>query len=490
MCGLVAMMTLANNGFYATDLEVFQEMLYVDALRGADSTGVFCVDRKLSISGIKHASHPINTFMSPAWANLKGDAIRSGKILVGHNRKATHGTVNNANAHPFYEKHIILVHNGTLWDHKNKLGDRDVDSHAFAAKLAETAPEDVPQLLADVEGAYAFIWWDRNQKKLFICRNKDRPLNLLKYNNKLVFASEAWMARGPILRNEKNGNLLDDKNPNALRQFEVMADKLYSYDLNGNQEMVDLPAKKAKVTVTTTNSMVPAIVTASQQHHGKTNTTTNERVVPLWPNGGPVPHNRKDSPFVNGQLIVAKIDRVQDVSAGTSRRLRMLGKVAQIGKPTWDVNGLLPDTVDIGDVQDWIGKYVMGIVMSVNAHLPAGPSLMLRGVDRAGKQISSWNGKKLFQPEWNWVQHNCRCKHCDAKALPYDWQFTNLKFDQLQNVEMICADCVEDRIENEEIKNKFCSDRIAALDCWQPISEESAIGTKQPNRVEGPSTLQ
>jgi len=486
MCGLVGMFTLANNGFYATDLEIFQEMLYVDALRGADSTGVFCVDRKLSISGIKHASHPLNTFMSPAWGNLKSDAIRSGKILIGHNRKATHGTINNANAHPFYEKHIILVHNGTLWDHKNKVGDKDVDSHAFAAKLSETEPADVPQLLADVEGAFAFIWWDRNQKKLFICRNKDRPLNVLKYNNKIVFASEAWMARGPILRNEKGGNLLDDKNPNALRQYEVLADKLYSYDLQGNQEVVDLPPKKVKVTT----SNLPVVVTTVNGHHGKTNNTT-ERVVTMFPNSSNVPHDRRASvPFTSGQLVVAKVDKVQDVSAGAIRRLRMLGKITQLNKPEWDVNGLLPPEVDIGDVQDWVGKYVMGIVMSVNAHLPAGPSLMLRNITKAGKQIPSWNDKKLFIPEWNWIQHNCRCKHCDAKALPYEWPFTNIKFDQLKNVEVICADCVEDRIENEEIKAKFVSDRIAALDSWQPVGEESAIGTQQPTRFEGPSTLQ
>lgn len=485
MCGLVGMVTLANNGFYHQDLEIMEQMLYVDALRGADSTGVFCVDRRGGIEGIKHASHPINTFSSAAWGTLKQNAIKSGKILVGHNRKATHGNVNNANAHPFYEKHIILVHNGTLWDHKNKLAERDVDSHAFAAKLSETDPANVPELLAETGGAFAFIWWDRNQKKLFISRNKERPLTLIRYNNKIVFASEAWMARGVILRNEKSITF-DEKRTDCFKQFEVLPEKLYSYDMDGNQEVVDWPAKKAQVPVVTPTTTG----TGNNAHRGTTKTTASDsRIVTLYPSNNPFPKDRS-SPFNSGDLIVARADRIQDVGATGGRRLRFLGKVHQIGKPEWDVNGLLPTEVDIGDAQDWVGKFVMGRVMSVNGHLAAGPSLMIAHVTKAGDQIASHNKMKMFVPEWEWVQEHCLCKHCQGRALPYDWPFTNVKFDQLQNVEVICADCVENRIENTEVKEKFVADRIASLDSWVPGSEKSAIGTEQANRVNGPTTLQ
>lgn len=481
MCGIVGMFTLAKNGFGTNDLDIFEEMLYVDALRGIDSTGVFCVSNRNGISGIKHASHPHNTMNSEAWRRLRSDAIRNGSILIGHNRKATSGKVNNENSHPFYEKHITLVHNGMLHA-TNNLPERDVDSNAFAAKLADTSPEDVPQLIADTDGAFAFIWYDSKQKKLFVTRNRERPLHVLRYWNKFVFSSEAWIASGCIRRNERT------LGQDMLKVYEVPVDKLFSYDLEGNLETIDIPAPSKKASATMTNGQV---IVASKDSITPRGTTAN--VVPFEHKQTNIRSFGKHD-FEFGEDISVQVHKVQDIpgQGQGKRRLRFMGNVKQIGKPGWDVTGLLPPDVDVGDVQDYMGRVIIGKVMDINAHLAAGPSLTVRDVVILQKHhaIESWNGMRMTDGEWKHIEKICRCKHCSAKVMPYEREFTNVKFDNIGNIETICADCVEDRIENVEVKNNFVTDRIAAMDNYVPSSEKSAIGVAGNNTFPSPESLQ
>ena len=41
MCGLVGMIAIQSQGFSYKDKEMFNQLLYADAVRGEDSTGVF-----------------------------------------------------------------------------------------------------------------------------------------------------------------------------------------------------------------------------------------------------------------------------------------------------------------------------------------------------------------------------------------------------------------------------------------------------------------
>ena len=49
MCGIVGIATKQNNGFTSAEGDMFRDMLYLDAFRGWDSTGVFGVDKNLSL---------------------------------------------------------------------------------------------------------------------------------------------------------------------------------------------------------------------------------------------------------------------------------------------------------------------------------------------------------------------------------------------------------------------------------------------------------
>ena len=77
--------------------------------------------------------------------------ISKGKALIGHNRKATVGSVNNATAHPFVVgDSFAMVHNGTLRNHK-ALADTVVDSEALAIHLSKVLVEDFDKLKFEEE---------------------------------------------------------------------------------------------------------------------------------------------------------------------------------------------------------------------------------------------------------------------------------------------------------------------------------------------------
>lgn len=192
MCGLVAVINKNQYGFGANQLDVFENLLYVDAVRGEDSTGVFCVTNAGNVHIAKEAQDSNHFLKQQEWKTLRNLAYTSGWALVGHNRKATRGTINDTNAHPFWvEDKLVLVHNGSLLGDHKKLADTEVDSHAIAHVLAEE--KDVEKALRRIQGAYALIWYDIEEQKLKIIRNDERPLFWCETKDAFYIASEEAM---------------------------------------------------------------------------------------------------------------------------------------------------------------------------------------------------------------------------------------------------------------------------------------------------------
>lgn len=190
MCGIVGVVTAFRNGFTHAEVDVFKDMLYVDTLRGWDSTGVFGVD-KYSNVGIHKAAIPGPAFIhSKEFTEFKGEAYRTGTVIVGHNRAATRGTVNDHNAHPFWvNDKIVLVQNGTYkGDHKH-LKDTEVDTEAIAHVIHDEP--DIEKALQKVNAAYALVWYNTETHCLHLIRNYERPLYIADTKNGgIVFASE------------------------------------------------------------------------------------------------------------------------------------------------------------------------------------------------------------------------------------------------------------------------------------------------------------
>jgi len=173
-------------------------MLISDMFRGMDSTGCFAVNKHGNLKSIKDTSAP-PFFINKKEASSFFDKFTSDhQIVVGHNRKATMGNIISDNAHPFIEGSICLVHNGTLTGH-HKLADRVVDSNAVAAHINEFGYK---SLLKKIDGAYALIWYNAEERMLYFCRNSERPLFLVETTTNLYLASENKMLDWILDRNE------------------------------------------------------------------------------------------------------------------------------------------------------------------------------------------------------------------------------------------------------------------------------------------------
>lgn len=234
MCGIVAAISKSTAGFRYKEDNVFLQMLYANALRGFDSTGMYGINKYGNLDMVKSAL-PAGPFLTTKTVeDFAANIYQKYRIVVGHNRAATKGKIVDTNAHPFIEKDICLVHNGTLYNHKH-LADVEVDSHAITHALAE---KDYKEVIPELDGAYALIWYDANTKKLHISRNKERPLWVMTSKDLDIIASEPRMLEWIAERNGLKG--MDG--PAYFKENHV-----YTYDIDDLADgfsLEELPAKK------------------------------------------------------------------------------------------------------------------------------------------------------------------------------------------------------------------------------------------------------
>lgn len=194
MCGLVG---IAGLSIVQKDTKVFEQMLIADVFRGKHSTGIASV-----FKGV--CEYYKRALTSPDFLQLEqADDLVSvqAQAIIGHNRHATAGKVNDTNAHPFQHGDITLVHNGTL---STQVGlpshDKfDVDSENICYALSQLEPKEV---LEKLEGAYALVWHDAADNTLHFARNDERPLHLAIGGGVLYWASEVKMLEWILNRNK------------------------------------------------------------------------------------------------------------------------------------------------------------------------------------------------------------------------------------------------------------------------------------------------
>lgn len=194
MCGIVGVVGLIT----ANEEKVFKQLLEVDSLRGRHSTGVI----KLSSGGVVETRKKAIDGMD--FVKLEGNWISSGvnRMLIGHNRYATRGGVNDANAHPFSHGHIHGVHNGTL---TTQLGLKDqhkfpVDSDNLFYDMAHGSLRETAK---KISGAWTVAMYDEQEKTFNMFRNTERPMSvaLSEDGTVMYFASEATMLEWVLDRN-------------------------------------------------------------------------------------------------------------------------------------------------------------------------------------------------------------------------------------------------------------------------------------------------
>lgn len=289
MCGHVGIAGVLEHRDEAT----MKRLLLFDVFRGMDSTG-FAALKNTNDAGIaKLPSHPIDLFQHKKFDQLL--AGTSSKVFLGHNRAATLGKVNGANAHPFQFGDTVGAHNGTLdylsWQRLEKvIGESTtVDSAAIMQSIEMVGIE---ATIAEMEtgstsqrGAWALVWFDIAKNSLNFIRNKHRPMwyCLTKDKKKLFWGSEWEVISAAISMALNNYEL--DTSKEGYSYFEMEADWLYSFDLDRLKAGEYASVEEARVQKLEGREppKVSTVVGVAPFQRPNTNTTTQT------PNGGQTP---------------------------------------------------------------------------------------------------------------------------------------------------------------------------------------------------------
>lgn len=199
MCGIVGLIGDTNS---LAARKMFKTMLFLDTVRGKDSTGVIRVNSDGGVSTLKDAV-TAERFLDYKITDNFLSVTNKATALIGHNRAATVGSVTPKNAHPFNIQDITMVHNGTLRNERSlpSFHEFDVDSEMFTAEIARKGLKDT---ISRVRGAYTIVFHDNSDNSLNFIRNSERPLciatveldssrNLKNKKPIIAIASEAWM---------------------------------------------------------------------------------------------------------------------------------------------------------------------------------------------------------------------------------------------------------------------------------------------------------
>ena len=225
MCGLSGVIrggslnVMDNN--YAKYVE---QSLYVNALRGPHSTGLFTVTGNGRVDSAKDVVEP-RLFLLQERHQAIIKRVESGtRAAICHNRWATIGGKGFAAAHPHVYGDITLVHNGTLKDYHWMPAPDGVtnDSARLCAQLAQDEPGGL-DTLSKLRGAYALIWHDARVNCMYMTRNGERPLYTVSSKGSFFFASELHMLSWMVNRND-----LMEKDA-KYREFPIH--KLHTFDM-------------------------------------------------------------------------------------------------------------------------------------------------------------------------------------------------------------------------------------------------------------------
>jgi glucosamine 6-phosphate synthetase-like amidotransferase/phosphosugar isomerase protein len=255
MCGLVGMAGFLEH----KHKNAMKELLFLDSLRGRDSTGLTAVSRekkvltrKFTVPGYEFIEYPL----------VDRSMCHADQLWIGHNRFKTTGDVSRSNAHPFEvldeNDDVLLVgaHNGTLtnkYEIERRLNNErfDTDSEALFNLLA--SEPNFKAAIKVLRGAWSLVWWDPTADSINFCRNNERPMTYAysKDRKVLVWASEAWMIINACRR---NGVELD-KNDKGLSCYSTNVDTLYTLEIpqERNKELPEMKREGGYVGAPTGN---------------------------------------------------------------------------------------------------------------------------------------------------------------------------------------------------------------------------------------------
>ena len=227
MCGICGCIG-KNNGID----EVVQGLNILE-YRGYDSCGIAYLENK-KLKTIKTVGGVNNL------SNLSKSL--SANIVIGHTRWATHGGVNERNAHPHISssKKLAMVHNGIIENYKELKEQLDVnfcsetDSEVFLNLIDSeegSLVEKVIKASKKVQGTFAVIVLAENGE--VVLGKRESPLYLSNMNGEIFIASDILALKGEYFYT------LNDDEFVSIKDFKILFYNKNGEIINKKQEKIE-----------------------------------------------------------------------------------------------------------------------------------------------------------------------------------------------------------------------------------------------------------
>lgn len=177
MCGII--------GYTGSEdvREVLLDALELLEYRGYDSAGIALRDEESGKTEVRKCAGRVSDLR----AICASEKVVS-QCGIGHTRWATHGGVNDCNAHPHQVGKVTLVHNGIIENYRELIADYDLadtlksetDSEVVAALLNrfyEGKPEEaIKKTVSKLKGTFALVILFEDQKDVIYSTRNVSPI--------------------------------------------------------------------------------------------------------------------------------------------------------------------------------------------------------------------------------------------------------------------------------------------------------------------------
>lgn len=436
MCGIVALLSKYKTTLYKTDEALFRQMLYAGALRGWDATGVFGVTEHGNATIVKQAT-PAGWFLgTKEYTEFAERVSKDFRMVVGHNRKATHGDRKDEDAHPFMSGDIILVHNGMINNHKLLDTKATVDSHAVAKAFHK---DGYLETLKKIDGAYAFIWYNIKEKSLNFIRNDKRPLTLIETSSKFLLCSEGKMGEWLLSRN----NLTIDK------VIDLVPETLYTINLDEPNKLIEekLDLKKSRPLQATGKVHYLGVGT----HYSRRGVTGSVASVPPYINNGTeidddklfyttetlTKDNMKEV-FAHGKLVNFMISNYEKI-AGNLDSVRVTGTPLNVKSKDIEV----ACWVKSKDLDDLLYNGVAAGVVGNCFYNEGKWTIYTTQVEELDIKVTS-NGMYISEQMWFSDIFPTNCNVCNRKVIWKELEDCDVEIHGPNHVEACCPSCTKE----------------------------------------------
>lgn len=210
-------------------LGLFEDLINMDVVRGMDGTGIGFVSADFKHSVLKKPWLPYQLMRHRDYVEA---VSHKNILLMGHNRAATRGWLNEDHTHPFQMDHITLCHNGTLRGQHRLPDEKDYfnDSENIAHSVRKLG---IAETWKIIEGAAALVFWDNNLKTLNFIRNEERPFHFTYINSGQTLV---WSSDNKLL--EEAMTKRDIKCAGKSEVWSATSHTLYSFSMDKRGKLV------------------------------------------------------------------------------------------------------------------------------------------------------------------------------------------------------------------------------------------------------------